>query len=126
MLQASLAAFALMVSNGTLAFALPLKVADMGMDSETTGLLLSTFGIVALIVFLTPLNRMYDRFEPITLVVIGLCLIAFVHIMLNFTMNSTIGYVLMCVYGVGFAFVFPSMNKIVADASSKIDRGKAY
>ncbi|WP_210469346.1 MFS transporter [Sporosarcina sp. 6E9] len=126
LLQASLAAFALMVSNGTLAFALPLKVADMGMDSETTGLLLSTFGIVALIVFLTPLNRMYDRFEPITLVVIGLCLIAFVHIMLNFTMNSTIGYVLMCVYGVGFAFVFPSMNKIVADASSKIDRGKAY
>ncbi|QUW21934.1 MFS transporter [Sporosarcina sp. Marseille-Q4063] len=126
LLQASLAAFALMISNGTLAFALPLKVADMGLDSETTGLLLSTFGIVALIVFLTPLNRMYDRFEPITLVVIGLCLIASVHIMLNFTVNSTIGYLLMCVYGVGFAFVFPSMNKIVADASSKIDRGKAY
>jgi MFS transporter, DHA1 family, multidrug resistance protein len=126
LLQASLAAFALMISNGTLAFALPLKVADMGLDSETTGLLLSTFGIVALIVFLTPLNRMYDRFEPITLVVIGLCLIAAVHIMLNFTVNSTIGYLLMCVYGVGFAFVFPSMNKIVADASSKIDRGKAY
>ena len=126
LLQASLAAFALMISNGTLAFALPLKVADMGLDSETTGLLLSTFGIVALIVFLTPLNRMYDRFEPITLVVIGLCLIASVHIMLNFTVNSTISYLLMCVYGVGFAFVFPSMNKIVADASSKIDRGKAY
>lgn len=126
LLQASLAAFALMISNGTLAFALPLKVADMGLDSETTGLLLSTFGIVALIVFLTPLNRMYDRFEPITLVVIGLCLIASVHIMLNFTVNSTIGYLLMCLYGVGFAFVFPSMNKIVADASSKIDRGKAY
>ena len=126
LLQASLAAFALMISNGTLAFALPLKVAEMGLDSETTGLLLSTFGIVALIVFLSPLNRMYDRFEPITLVVIGLCLIAFVHIMLNFTMNSTIGYLLMCVYGIGFAFVFPSMNKIVADASSKIDRGKAY
>ncbi|WP_172369630.1 MFS transporter [Sporosarcina jiandibaonis] len=126
LLQASLAAFALMISNGTLAFALPLKVADMGLTSETTGLLLSTFGIVALIVFLTPLNRMYDHFAPISLVVIGLSLISFVHIMLNFTVNSTIGYLLMCVYGVGFALVFPSMNKIVADASSKIDRGKAY
>jgi len=126
LLQASLAAFALMISNGTLAFALPLKVAEMGLTSETTGLLLSTFGIVALIVFITPLNRMYDHFEPISLVVIGLSLIAFVHLMMNFTTNITIAYLLMTVYGFGFAFVFPSMNKIVAEASSKIDRGKAY
>src|SRR5690625_3587016 len=34
-LQASLAAFALMVSNGTLAFALPLKVDDLGLTSQT-------------------------------------------------------------------------------------------
>lgn len=124
--QASLAAFALMVSNGTLAFALPLKVESMGLTSETTGFLLSTFGIVALIVFLTPLNRMYDRFKPIILVVIGLSFIGFVHLMLNFTSNVNIGYALMCVYGIGFAFVFPSMNRIVADASTKVDRGKAY
>ncbi|MBM7600845.1 MFS family permease [Virgibacillus halotolerans] len=126
LLQASLAAFALMVSNGTLAFALPLKVAEMGLDSETTGMLLSTFGIVALIVFLTPLNRMFDHFSSIILVVIGLSMIAFVHILLNFTANYTISFLLMVVYGVGFAFVFPAMNRIVADASSKVDRGKAY
>ena len=125
-LQASLAAFALMVSNGTLAFALPLKVAEMGQDSATTGMLLSTFGIVALIVFLTPLNRMFDHFSSIVLVVIGLSLIAFVHILLNFTANYAISFLLMVIYGVGFAFVFPAMNRIVADASSKVDRGKAY
>lgn len=126
LLQASMAAFALMVSNGTLAFALPLKVEAMGLTSETTGLLLSTFGVVALIVFLTPLNRMYDKFEPINLIIIGLCLIAFVHTMLNFTTTSTTSYLLMTVYGFGFAFVFPSMTKIVAEASSEVDRGKAY
>lgn len=126
LLQASMAAFALMVSNGTLAFALPLKVESMGLDSQTTGLLLSTFGIVALIVFLTPLNRMYDRFRPISLIIVGLCLIAFVHTMLNFSTTSSISFLLMTVYGFGFAFVFPSMNKIVAEASSTIDRGKAY
>jgi MFS family permease len=32
----------------------------------------------------------------------------------------------MIVYGSGFALVFPSMNQIVADESSKVDRGKAY
>ena len=126
LLQASMAAFALMVSNGTLAFALPLKVESMGLTSETTGLLLSTFGVVALIVFLTPLNRMYDHFSPITLIIIGLSLIAFVHTMLNFATTQSLSYLLMTVYGFGFAFVFPSMNKIVAEASSKIDRGKAY
>lgn len=126
LLQASLAAFALMVSNGTLAFALPLKVAEMGATSQTTGMLLSTFGIVALIVFLTPLNRMYNSFSPIKLVVTGLSTIAFVHIMLNFTMSPLISFLLMTIYGVGFAFVFPSMNRIVSEASTKVDRGKAY
>src|SRR5699024_11039111 len=71
-IQASLAAFAIMISNGTLAFALPLKVDEMGMTSSTTGMLLSTYGIVALIVFLTPLNRMFDKFSPVTLVVTGI------------------------------------------------------
>lgn len=125
-LQASLAAFALMISNGTLAFALPLKVADMGMTSETTGVLLSTYGVVALIVFLTPINRMFDKISPIILVVLGIMIIGSVHIALNFTSIYSVAMGLMVIYGVGFAFVFPSMNQIVTEASSKVDRGKAY
>lgn len=125
-LQASLAAFALMVSNGTLSFALPIKVEEMGATSSTTGTLLSTFGIVALIIFLTPINKIYDRLSPIKLVVAGLTIIASVHILLNFTVTVSFGYLLMTIYGVGFAFVFPSMNRIVSEASSKVDRGKAY
>lgn len=125
-IQASLAAFALMISNGTLAFALPLKVEAMGMTSTTTGMLLSVYGVVALIVFLTPINRMYDKFSSITLVVIGISFIGFVHIMLNFVSTFWIIVILMLIYGFGFAFVFPSMNRIVTDASTKVDRGKAY
>lgn len=125
-IQASLAAFALMISNGTLAFALPLKVEAMGMTSATTGMLLSVYGIIALIVFLTPTNRMYDKLSPVALVVVGICFIGFVHIMLNFIATFWIIVLLMVVYGFGFAFVFPSMNRIVTDASSVVDRGKAY
>lgn len=125
-LQASLAAFALMVSNGTLSFALPIKVEEMGATSSTTGILLSTFGVVALIIFLTPVNKIYDRISPVKLVVAGLTIIASVHILLNFTVTVSIAYALMTVYGIGFAFVFPSMNRIVSEASSKMDRGKAY
>lgn len=126
LLQASLAAFALMVSNGTLSFALPIKVADMGASSSTTGTLLSTFGVVALIVFLTPINRIYDRIAPVKLVVVGLIIISSVHVLLNFAVTPAISYGLMTIYGFGFAFVFPSMNRMVAETSSKVDRGKAY
>src|SRR5690625_2161945 len=125
-IQGSLAAFALMISNGTLAFALPLKVADIGLSSGTTGSLLSTYGIVALIVFLTPLNKMYDKFSTVALVVLGIVFIGSVHVMLNFTTNYMLMIILMVIYGFGFAFVFPSMNKIITDASTKVDRGKAY
>src|SRR5690625_2073012 len=125
-LQASLAAFALMISNGTLAFALPLKIGEMGLDSETTGILLSTYGIIALFVFLTPLNKMYDRFSPVSLVVTGIGFIGLVHILLNLTTTYWTIIGLMVIYGIGFALIFPSMNKIVTEASTKVDRGKAY
>ena len=125
-LLASLAAFALMVSNGTLAFALPLNVEAMGLATETTGMLLSTFGIVALIVFLTPINRVYDAFSAIRLIAIGLFCIGIGMVMLGIYVNVYVNFIAMVIYGFGFAFIFPSMNKVIADASSKVDRGKAY
>lgn len=126
MMQASLAAFALMVSNGTLAFALPLNVEAMDLNTEITGMLLSTFGIVALIVFLSPINQIYDRFKPIYLIIKGLLLIGISLGSLTFITTFIGSFFAMIVYGLGFAFIFPSMNRIVADASTQVDRGKAY
>lgn len=125
-MQASLAAFALMVSNGTLAFALPLKVEDISLSSAVTGMLLSTFGITALIVFLTPINRIYDRFSPVVLVLTGIGLISASLVVVNYMSNFWVGYIAMIVYGFGFALIFPSMNRMVADATTESNRGKAY
>ena len=123
---ASLSAFSLMVSNGTLAFALPLNVEAMELSTETTGILLSTFGIVALIVFLTPINRIYDMFSAIHLVAAGLTFIGIGMIILSVTTTFSNNFIAMIIYGLGFSFIFPSMNKIIADASTETDRGKAY
>src|SRR5699024_7211374 len=122
----SLAAFSLMISNGTLAFALPLNVELMGRSTSATGMLLSTIGIVALIVFLTPINRIYDLFPAVKLVMAGLSLIGVCMIILSISTTFNINFIAMIIYGFGFAFIFPSMNKIVAEASTKVDRGKAY
>ena len=115
-----------MISNGTLAFALPLNVELMGRTTQTTGMLLSTFGIVALIVFLSPINTIFDRISAIKLTLTGLLLIGIALIILSFTTVLNISFIAMVIYGLGFAFIFPSMNKIVADASAEVDRGKAY
>lgn len=125
-IQASLAAFALMVSNGTLAFALPLKVEELGLTSTTTGTLLSTFGVMALVVFLTPINQVFDRFKPIPLITIGLSCIGLALFILHFIQSVNVGYLAMIIYGFGFAFIFPSMNQMVADTTEQEDRGKAY
>lgn len=125
-MQASLAAFALMVSNGTLAFALPLKVEDISLSSAVTGMLLSTFGITALIVFLMPINRIYDRFSPVVLVLTGIGLISASLVVVNYMSNFWVGFIAMIVYGFGFALIFPSMNRMVADATTESNRGKAY
>lgn len=126
MVQASLTAFSLMVSTGTLAFALPLNVESMGLHTGVTGILLSTFGIVALFVFLSPLNRIYDSVQPIYLIIYGLLLLSFSLFSLSFLTTFIGSFFAMVLYGLGFSLIFPSMNQIVAEVSTVEDRGKAY
>ncbi|WP_018924520.1 MFS transporter [Salsuginibacillus kocurii] len=126
LLQASLAAFALMISNGTLAFALPLKIGEIDFTSAMTGMLLSLYGITALVIFVTPLNRVYERVAPLKLVVAGLILIAASLGLVSFVEHIALLVTAMVIYGTGFALIFPSMNQMVANASTALDRGKAY
>jgi len=78
LLQAFASAFFLMVSQGALAYLLPLHVDALGYGSRLAGTLLSMFGIVAVTLFLLPTNRMFDRRPPdliafAGLAILGLC-----------------------------------------------------
>ncbi|WP_147804399.1 MFS transporter [Alkalicoccus halolimnae] len=125
-IQACLTAFALMVSNGTLAFALPLKTEELGLTSASTGILLSIYGITALVIFLPPQNKVYEHFQPFSLVLSGLLFLALSMLLLSTAGIQTAVYAAMVVYGIGFAFIFPSMNQLIASASKDSDRGRAY
>src|SRR5690625_6978293 len=111
-----------MISNGTLAFALPLNVELMERTTETTGMLLSTFGIVALIVFLTPINTIFDRISAIKLTLSGLLLIGSALIILSFSASLNINFFAMIIYVIGFAFIFFSMYYIVVFLYSYVVR----
>ena len=74
MVRAFAGAFFLMFSQGVLALVLPLKVESLGFDTKTTGLLLSTFGVVAILIFLLPINRIFDRVRPVVTLAFGITL----------------------------------------------------
>lgn len=126
LIQASIAAFGLMVSNGTLSYALPIRLEAMGYSTSITGGLMSLFAIVSLIIFLTPLHNIYNKRKPMHLISVGLLCITVALLFLSQMATIALAIFAMIIYGIGFAFVFPSMNQLVTFISEKKERGKAY
>ncbi|TQR21846.1 MFS transporter [Psychrobacillus vulpis] len=126
LVKAFTGAFFLMFSQGVLAYMLPLKVLHLGFDSKISGLLLSTFGFVAILVFVLPINRIFDRVKPIKTLAFGMSLMGLSMLLLGQTETLQWMYGWMCLYGIGFAFLFPSINSLLIDSTDATYRGKAY
>ncbi|MER2089882.1 MAG: MFS transporter [Sporosarcina sp.] len=126
MVRAFAGAFFLMFSQGVLALVLPLKVESLGFDTKTSGLLLSTFGVVAILIFLLPINRIFDRVRPVVTLAFGISLMGLSMLFLSQIEELNYLYIAMSIYGAGFAFLFPSINSLLIDSSSPEFRGKAY
>lgn len=125
-IKAFTGAFFLMFSQGVIAYLLPLRVQELGFDSKVTGTLLSTFGIVAVLVFLLPTNRLFDKIAPVYTLAFGISLMGLSQILLSISVEIVYLYVALACYGIGFGFLFPSINSLLIDSTSKENRGKAY
>ncbi|MGE7624575.1 MFS transporter [Viridibacillus sp. NPDC096237] len=125
-LKAFSGAFFLMFSQGAIAYLLPLKVQELGFDSRVSGTLMSTFGIVAVLVFLLPTNRIFDNIKPIKTLALGISLMGLSQLLISQADISTLLYIAMACYGFGFAFLFPSLNSLLIDSTTVEVRGKAY
>ncbi|CEE01758.1 Multidrug efflux transporter [Caldibacillus thermoamylovorans] len=126
LLFAFLGALSLSASQGILAYMLPLKVDGLELANHISGMLMSIFGIVAILFFMLPTNRVFDRFHYEWLLPIGLVIIAVAQAVAGFAFNFTFLLMSMLIYGIGFALIFPSMSSLVAKYSSQHIRGKAY
>ncbi|MBS4210096.1 MFS transporter [Bacillus sp. FJAT-50079] len=124
--KAFVGAFFLMFSQGVLAYMLPLKVADLGQDTQTSGMLLSTFGIVAILIFLLPTNRLFDKIKPLKTLIFGMAMMGLGLLLISLSSNISIIYIIMGIYGIGFAFLFPSLNSLLIEATENTFRGQAY
>ncbi|CAD2079646.1 MFS transporter [Jeotgalicoccus coquinae] len=122
---AYISSFTLMIAQGTLAFGLPIKTGLLGLEASMTGMMLSVFGITAIIVFASPINKIYSVYKSESLVAIGILILSGSMMLLHFAPSAAFIFIVMVIYGFGFGFIFPSMNKIVAEHSEMNERGKA-
>jgi MFS family permease len=105
---AYLGAFTLMFSNGSLIFALPPYIKDLGMPSVMLGALFSTFALSAMLIFLSPLGTLPRRWGPARTLALGAVLMAAgLGVIASLTSLPAL-FAALVVYGLGFGWVFPS------------------
>ncbi|WP_054023874.1 MFS transporter [Bacillus sp. FJAT-28004] len=119
-------AFFLMFSQGVIAYLLPLHVQTLGYDSKLSGTLMSTFGIIAVLIFVLPTNRIFDRVSPSRTMALGMGLMGLSQLFISQSSTTLSLYFVLGLYGVGFAFLFPSINTMLIRATPAELRGKAY
>nr|WP_279588876.1 MFS transporter [Paenibacillus castaneae] len=125
-IKAYCGAFFLMFSQGVIAYLLPLHVQTLGYDSKLSGTLMSTFGIIAVLIFVLPTNRIFDRVAPSITMALGIGLMGVSQLLISQSSTTLTLYIVLGLYGVGFAFLFPSINTMLIKAAPAELRGKAY
>lgn len=126
LINSYLGAFSLMFSQGVLAFMLPLKVESLQLGAHLTGMLMSVFGITAILVFLLPVNKIFDRFAHAHTMVLGILVIVASLLTLSQVTGQLFMFIVLGFYGVGFALVFPSINAMIVEQTNQEERGKAF
>ena len=119
-------AFSLAFCQGILAYMLPLKVANMDAGERMSGILISVYGIMAIIFFLMPTNRIFDKFRNEFLLPIGMLIVSGSLLTIAFGTSLGILFAAMSVYGIGFAILFPANASLVAKNSERESRGKGF
>ena len=126
LIQSYAGGFFLMFSQGGLAYLLPLHVDVLGYSSRFSGTLMSVFGLVAVAIFVLPTNKLFDRIPPLVSFSIGMGCMGFSQLLLGQSNSLAFLYLIMVLYGVGFAFLFPAVNTLLVQSTTRSMRGKAY
>lgn len=119
-------AFSLMFTMGVVTYMLPLKTEGLHLGDEAAGMMLSTFGLVAILLFVAPTNRMYDRYSAASMMLAGMAIIAAAVFGLSAADGRVPLTAVMALYGIGFALMFPSMNKLLVEHVPESSRGMAF
>lgn len=120
-----LAAFSLMFAQGVLAYTLPLQIVDLDLKASNSGILMSTFGIVAIIIFGAG-RKIFDKVNWRITLTGGLIAISIGLFILSSAKTLPVLFIAMSIYGAGFGFLFPSMTTILVKNTDPKERGRAF
>jgi DHA1 family multidrug resistance protein-like MFS transporter len=123
---ACLAALALTVGLGTLVTHLPQALAARGETATRSGLAFTIYALVAMVVMAGPLNRLSDRVDRFGPVAVGLALVGAGMTLLGLVGGAAGVAAGMGVVGLGFGLLFPAATALVAESSSRAQRGLAF
>ncbi|WP_078556921.1 MFS transporter [Bacillus alkalicellulosilyticus] len=124
--QSYIGAFALMFSIGILTLMLPLKVKALGLGAASTGMLMSSYGVAAIILFLLPVSSWLKTIGKTTTMVAGMSIMAVALVLLSAFQSFGLLLVAMVLFGFGFALLFPAMTSLIIDKTEVEERGRAF
>ena len=116
--------FAQYFTFGGLVTLLPLYLKGFGMSAFHFGMLLTVF-VIVFILFQLPTGSLSDRTGRKLPITIGLCLCVGVFVLLPLCETFIALSMVMALYGVVYALIFPSSSALLADNTSAEERGTA-
>lgn len=120
------AMFAQTFALGILTPILTLYARDvLQLTSYEFSLFLIAGGIVT-IAFLIPVGKLVDRFGIRGFLIAGFSITAVTLLMFTYTRSITMLYILVTSLGMGYAFIIPSWNALIASAISSEKRGTVW
>lgn len=116
----------LMFATSAFVYLLPLKIEGLGYDNSLVGVLFGTSILVSLFIFALPADRLYQRCSKLKTMAIGIIILSICFSLLSFVTLKPILFFVMTLFGVGFAWVFPTALSMVAEGANEKRRGMAY
>lgn len=121
-----LGGFTLMFANGSLIFALPPFIKELGLPGVLIGALFSTFALSAMIVFLSPLGTLPRRWGATRALAMGAALMGLGIALIPSLKALPTLFGALSLYGLGFGLVFPSSVSALIGAVPEGKRGTGF
>jgi DHA1 family multidrug resistance protein-like MFS transporter len=123
---AYLAALSLTIGLGALVTHLPTSLIAQGQPSSASGPPFTAFAVIATLIMASPAASFANHYGRLTPIAIGLGLISGGLLFLSIMSGMSGAIIGMVIFGSGFGILFPTMTTLVTEATSPMNRGRAF
>lgn len=123
---AYLVALSLTIGLGALVTHLPNSLIAQGQPSSASGPPFTAFAVIATLIMASPAASFVNHYGRLTPIIMGLGLISGGLLFLSIVNGMSGAIIGMIIFGSGFGILFPTMTTLVTEATSPMNRGRAF